>query len=47
MDTLAGMLLNVDARQHEIFVENMADRLGKTPEQIAQALREAAKGVKR
>lgn len=46
VDTLAGMLLNVDARQHEIFVESMADRLGKTPEQIAQALRDAAKGVK-
>lgn len=43
VDTLAGMLLNVDARIHEQYIENMAKNLGKTPEQVAQALRDAVK----
>lgn len=46
IDTLAGYVLNLDARIHEQFVENMAKNLGKTPDQVAQALRDAVNGAK-
>ena len=36
IDTMAGMVLNTDARQHEIFVQQQADRLGISPEEFAE-----------
>lgn len=46
VDTLAGMVLNIDGRIHEQHIERMAQSLGKTPEQVAQAIRDAVKAGK-
>ena len=46
VDTLAGFILNIDGRIHEQFIEELAKNLGKTPEQVAQALSDAVKAAK-
>ena len=46
VDTLAGFILNIDGRIHEQFIEGLAKNLGKTPEQVAQALSDAVKAAK-
>lgn len=46
VDTLAGMVLNIDGRIHEQHIERIAQSLGRTPEQVAQAIRDAVKAGK-